>query len=272
MRFHQDKRGYSDGKESQFNNHFFTKRDNGKLKVITFLMAEIQLQRAKQWPLLRYIRDYLDTHTGGKELEREIVTKYGVKIQPKVKTIFEESDNAVNQAKKEIEELEILIKPLDCFSCKNKYIWGSSAGNLECRGHYNSPSLTATPYAFYPCCKYPFISEEQARFVSFRTSELPYCTRRDHSTYPTNARDTENIPFWLIILVFGDLDMYPQKIITQALDCHLVSFEPHSTVSTENERKTACGSQSLCLFNDKYPICLVESYIKLPYMTWKRKK
>lgn len=255
--------------EDHFNSEKILKRftsstkDDQKLKVTTFLNAEIQSQQTKQWPLLKFIRNYFDDNNKNKE--REILTKYGVKIVQKSHTLFQ-FDN-------EEEDLEIQCQTLTCFSCRNEYVWGTSVGNLECRGHYYIPSIFSS---VYPCCKSPYISERQARLVS--CGELPYCTNRDHSISPTNARDVENIPLWLILVVFGHFNQSPQRIINQALDCHLVSFPPgkHSSNSKSSSSlidddsvggdEGFLDSNSLNLWRDKFHICLLESYIKLPYI------
>lgn len=284
-----------------------------KLRITSFFISEMRAQEENRWPLFKGVASFLFTSEDGKLMREEIFSKYGLTVRLKPKTLFEkqkgeeeeevvEGDCEKKQGQQEdgenlekdkwkekgnlnvdCSELELVSKPLICFSCGVRYHWGYSVGKNECKGHYYAP---LEKYNAYPCCRAPYVLASKPSY----TFGLPYCTQRDHSVHPTNARDVEKIPVWLLLLVCDHFNVSPQNIVDQALKCHLICVvmmeRKEDTANDDDDeiRRARSGEysqwatevgvfsefdirlQSINTWDVESKVNLLHSYVMLPYM------
>jgi len=240
----------------------YYKSQEAKVAITVFLSSEMELQTQAKWPLFQIIESIPSSEIAKKQFKKDILVKYGLRFEKKRKTIFEQveeeekEDGAENInpiSKHQI--VEMLTEPLICHFCGTNFEWGRSVAKLECRGHYYASSSLQKCYR---CCRAPYREPGQS------DSGRRYCTMRDHSVYPTNARDAEKVPLWLVLSMCAHYNRSPRNIVMQATTCHLELYTMEENNNNNCDPKDRF--KSFGVWKDKYKVCLLTSYIMLPYI------
>lgn len=173
----------------------------------------------------------------------------------------EREDKKIRARKRDmVEVLETRSKQMNCFSCGKNYDWFLSAGRNECCGHLYKPSLR---FKNYRCCAAPFREDYLEKLT------LPYCTLRDHSLKPTDAKETRKIPLWLIVMAYNHnrhLQVTPHNLVSQASFCHLVEANHMGDVGSSLARWCERDDSSVTGYNihdddGEFHINLLESFL-----------